>query len=111
MSPVPVICFIEKEVIKNAGSVATSPQDQIAIMQNTIFDYTMVSLEIATDADMRIGSLATMFLSVATSPVDYQAELVLTILTSLDPSIDYFRMKSCMQTDSSLYRYITSIMF
>lgn len=82
-------------------------------MQNTIFDYTMVSLEIATDADMRIGSLATMFLSVATSPVDYQAEfkLVLAILTSLDPSIDYFRMKSCMQTDSSLYRYITSIMF
>ena len=74
MSPVPVSCLIEKELIKNSGMVETFDQDQTAIVQETVFDASMVTLDIAADADMTVGSLATIFLNVATTPVDYQAE-------------------------------------
>ena len=74
MSPVPVSCLIEKEVIKNSGNIAILKQDQTVIKEDTVFDASMVTLEVAADADMAVGSLATLKLNVATTPVDYQAE-------------------------------------
>ena len=74
MSPVPVSCLIEKEVIKNSGTVAIDAQEQTVIKQDTVFDASMVTLEVTADADMAVGSLATLSLNVATTPVDYQTE-------------------------------------
>ena len=74
MSPVPVSCLIEKEVIRNSGNVAISAQEQTVIKQDTVFDASMVTLEVTADADMAVGSLATLSLNVATTPVDYQTE-------------------------------------
>lgn len=77
MSPVPVSCLIEKEVIRNSGNVAISAQEQTVIKQDTVFDANMVTLEVTADADMAVGSLATLSLNVATTPVDYQTEFKL----------------------------------
>ena len=77
MSPVPVSCLVEKEVIKNSGNIAKFAQEQEAIMQDTVFDESMVSLDVAADFIMEVGSLATLSLNVATSPIDYQAEFKL----------------------------------
>ena len=74
MSPVPVSCLIEKEVIRNSGNIAISAQEQTVIKQDTVFDANMVTLEVTADADMAVGSLATLSLNVATTPVDYQTE-------------------------------------
>lgn len=74
MSPVPVSCLIEKEVIRNSGNVAISAQEQTVIKQDTVFDASMVTLQVTADADMAVGSLATLSLNVATTPVDYQTE-------------------------------------
>ena len=74
MSPVPVSCLIEKEVIRNSGNVAISAQEQTVIKEDTVFDASMVTLEVTADADMAVGSLATLSLNVATTPVDYQTE-------------------------------------
>ena len=74
MSPVPVSCLIEKEVIKNSGEIAISPKDQLVIQKDTVFDASMVTLVVTPDADMAVGSLATLSLNVATTPVDYQTE-------------------------------------
>ena len=74
MSPVPVSCLIEKEVIRNSGDIAISAQDQTVIKADTTFDASMVTLEVAADTDMAVGSLATLKLNVATTPVDYQTE-------------------------------------
>ena len=77
MSPVPVSCLIEKEVIRNSGNVAISAQEQTVIKEDTVFDANMVTLEVTADADMAVGSLATLSLNVATTPVDYQTEFKL----------------------------------
>jgi len=74
MSPVPVSCLIEKEVIKNSGNIAIEAQPQSVLKQDTIFDASMVTLQVTADADMAVGSLATLSLNVATTPVDYQTE-------------------------------------
>ena len=66
--------MIEKEVIKNSGNIAISAQEQTVIKQDTVFDASMVTLVVTADADMAVGSLATLSLNVATTPVDYQAE-------------------------------------
>ena len=74
MSLVPVSCLIEKEVIRNSGNIAISAQEQTVIKQDTVFDASMVTLQVTADADMAVGSLATLSLNVATTPVDYQTE-------------------------------------
>lgn len=74
MSPVPVSCLIEKEVIKDSGTIGIEAQEQTVIKQDTVFDASMVTLVVTADADMAVGSLATLSLNVATTPVDYQAE-------------------------------------
>ena len=74
MSPVPVSCLIEKEVVQNSGNIAISAQDQTVIKGDTVFDASMVTLVVTPDADMAVGSLATLSLNVATTPVDYQTE-------------------------------------
>ena len=74
MSPVPVSCLIEKEVIKNSGNIAIDAQPQAVIQRDTVFDPSMVTLVVTPDADMAVGSLATLSLNVATTPVDYQTE-------------------------------------
>ena len=74
MSPVPVTCLIEKEVVKNSGNIAILAQSQNVIKQDTVFDASMISLVITPDDEMTVGSPAVLHLDKTSTPVDYRRE-------------------------------------
>ena len=77
MSPVPVTCLIEKEVVKNSGNIPILAQSQNVITQDTVFDASAISLVITPDDEMAVGSLATLELNISSTPegtLQYQRE-------------------------------------